>query len=86
MVNSDVELCAARVTRQMPPEKWIKVRITGDGDENDTVTYEKAKEDTTPPSRTFFYGGKNILKSAGLVLCLNWNRFIDSYKNFMLAN
>ena len=76
VVNSDLELCAARVTRKMPPEKWIKVRTTGDdhggggSGGGETITYEKGKEDTISPSRTFFYGGK-ATRGRGVALYLH---------------
>ena len=57
-VKFDVELCAARVTSKLPPEKWIKVRSNPEDEEQgEKITYEKAEEDKIPPPRTFFYGG-----------------------------
>ena len=57
-VNFECELCAARVSSKMPPEKWIKVRSDLEDDEKgEEIAYKKAKEDDIPPPKTFFYGG-----------------------------
>ena len=58
-VNLDVELCAARVVRKNPPEKWFKIKTASEdgGEESGKITYAKQNEDTKPSSETFFYGG-----------------------------